>query len=29
MWEEMLKRHTVDADMQAREAMARSTISRI
>jgi ABC-type oligopeptide transport system substrate-binding subunit len=29
MWEEMLKRRTVDADMQAREAMARSTISRI
>ena len=29
MWEEMLKRHTVDADKQAREAMARSTISRI
>jgi len=29
MWKEMLKRHTVDADMQAREAMARSTISRI
>jgi hypothetical protein len=29
MWEEMLKRRTVDAEMQAREAMARSTISRI
>jgi hypothetical protein len=29
MWEEMLKRRTLDADMQAREAMARSTVSRI
>ena len=29
MWEEILKRRTIDADVQAREAMARSTISRI
>jgi hypothetical protein len=29
MWEEMLKRRTLDVDMQAREAMARSTVSRI
>jgi hypothetical protein len=29
MWEEMLKRRTVDADRGAREAMARSSISRI
>jgi hypothetical protein len=29
MWEEMLKRRTVDVDGRAREAMARSTISHI
>jgi hypothetical protein len=29
MWEEMLKRSTVDADRWAREAMARSGVSRI
>jgi hypothetical protein len=29
MWEEMLKRRTVDADGRAREAMARSGISGI
>jgi len=29
MWEEMLKRRTVDADRRAREAMARSSVSRI
>lgn len=29
MWEEILKRRTIDADSAAREAMARSTISRI
>jgi hypothetical protein len=29
MWEEMLKRRTVDADREAREVMARSSISRI
>jgi hypothetical protein len=29
MWEEMLKRRTVDADGAAREEMARSSVSRI
>jgi hypothetical protein len=29
MWEEMLKRRTMDADRQAREATARSPVSRI
>jgi hypothetical protein len=29
MWEEMLKRRTVDADSQARQEMARSGVSRI
>ena len=29
MWEEMLKRRTVDADRAAREVMARSSVSRI
>jgi hypothetical protein len=29
MWEEMLKRRTMDADSTAREAMARSSVSRI
>jgi hypothetical protein len=29
MWEEMLKERTVDADRRAREAMARSSVSRI
>jgi hypothetical protein len=29
MWEEMLKRRTVDADSAAREAMTRSSVSRI
>ena len=29
MWGEMLKRRTVDADGRAREAMARSGVSRI
>jgi hypothetical protein len=29
MWEEMLKQRTVDADSTAREAMARSSVSRI
>ena len=29
MWEEMLRRRTLDADREAREAMARSTVSRI
>jgi hypothetical protein len=29
MWEEMLKRRTIDADSAAREAMARSSVSRI
>jgi hypothetical protein len=29
MWEEMLKRRTLDADSAAREAMARSNVSRI
>jgi hypothetical protein len=29
MWEEMLKRRTVDADRAAREEMARSGVSRI
>jgi hypothetical protein len=29
MWEEMLKERTVDADRGAREAMARSSVSRI
>ena len=28
MWEEMLKRRTIDADNAAREAMARSSVSR-
>ena len=29
MWEEMLKRRTIDADRRARDAMARSSVSRI
>jgi|SRR5215211_145708 hypothetical protein len=29
MWEEMLKRRTVDTDMWAREVMTRSSVSRI
>ena len=29
MWEEMLKRRTIDADGRAREAMTRSSVSRI
>src|SRR5215210_5814286 len=29
MWEEMLKRRTVDADRSAREAMTKSSVSRI
>jgi len=29
MWEEMLKRRTVDADREARQVMARSSVSRI
>jgi dTMP kinase len=29
IWEEMLKRRTVDAEGQAREAMSRSSVSRI
>jgi hypothetical protein len=29
MWEEMLKRRTVDADSAAREAMARNGVSQI
>jgi hypothetical protein len=29
MWEEMLKRRTIDADGRAREEMARSGVSRI
>jgi hypothetical protein len=29
MWEEMLKRRTVDADREARQEMARSSVSRI
>jgi hypothetical protein len=29
MWEKMLKRRIVDADSAAREAMARSSVSRI
>ena len=29
MWEEMLKRRTVDADRWARQEMARSSVSRI
>lgn len=29
MWEEMLKRRTIDADRDAREVMARSSVSRI
>jgi hypothetical protein len=29
MWEEMLKRCTVGADREAREAMTRSSVSRI
>jgi hypothetical protein len=29
MWEEMLRRRTVDADRRARDAMARTSISRI
>jgi hypothetical protein len=29
MWEEMLKRRTIDADGRARQHMARSGVSRI
>jgi hypothetical protein len=29
MWEEMLRRRTVDADRRAREEVARSSVSRI
>jgi hypothetical protein len=29
MWEEMLKRRTIDADGWAREEMARSGVSQI
>jgi hypothetical protein len=29
MWEEILKRRTIDADGQARQEMARSGVSRI
>ena len=28
MWEEMLKRRTIEADREAREGMARSNLSR-
>ena len=29
MWEEMLKRRTIDADRRAREEMARSGVSQL